>query len=229
MSARLLVLRAEPGASETAARARGLGLDAVTAPLFTVRPLAWQAPDAAEFDAILLTSANATRHAGRQLRLFRHLPCFAVGEATAAAAKEQGFADLRIGAADGAATLATIAPGSRILHLCGREHLRLNHPALERRIVYAADAAERMPAAAHAALDRGALALVHSPRAASLFGALVDAAGLHRAAIAIAAISPAAAAAAGPGWRSLSAAERPRDEALLELAAKLCKKAREAD
>ncbi len=42
---RLLVLRPQPGADETAARARALGLEPVVAPLFSVRPLHWTPPD----------------------------------------------------------------------------------------------------------------------------------------------------------------------------------------
>ena len=61
----MLILRPQPGADETAARARTLGLEPVVAPLFTIRPLAWEPPDPAEFDAVLLTSANAARHANQ--------------------------------------------------------------------------------------------------------------------------------------------------------------------
>src|SRR3546814_5342631 len=78
----LLILRPEPGASMTAGRATALGLQPVCYPLFQVRPCVWDAPDPAEFDAIMLTSANALLHGGPQLDRFKHLPAFAVGEAT---------------------------------------------------------------------------------------------------------------------------------------------------
>ena len=83
----------------------------------------------------------------------------------------------------------------------------------------------RFPPMRDAALTGGALVLLHSPRAARLFAELVDGAELARDAVRIAAISPAALAAAGPGWRLAAAAARPRDDALLELAAKLCQTA----
>jgi uroporphyrinogen-III synthase len=215
----LLILRPEPGASETAARARALGLDPVVAPLFTVRPLAWQAPDRAGFDAVLLTSANAARHAGPALAPFLALPCWTVGEATAAAAREAGFADVRSGPSDGAA-LAEAAAGAgarHVLHLHGREHVPLSRPglAVEGRAVYAAESAAFLPRQAQL---HDAVALIHSPRAGSLFASLVA----ERHGIAVAAISPAAAAAAGTGWAAVEAAGAPRDEALLELAVKLC-------
>jgi uroporphyrinogen-III synthase len=64
----------------------------------------------------------------------------------------------------------------------------------------------------------GALALVHSPRAGALLARLVA----DRDAVAVAAISDAASDAAGEGWRAKAVAAAPSDEALLELAAKLC-------
>jgi uroporphyrinogen-III synthase len=143
---------------------------------------------------------------------------------------EAGFSDVQIGPADGEAAVAMIRPGQQLLHLCGREHLPLDHEGgIKRRVVYASEAVATLPPTAHSALARGALALVHSPRSGAQFGQLVDKAGMARAMIAVAAISEAAAASAGTGWRRLAAADRPRDEALLELAAELCKKAREAE
>lgn len=212
---KLLILRPQPGADETAARARALGLDPVVAPLFDVKPLAWTAP-AGPFDAIMLTSANAARHAGGGLAPFLVLPCFAVGEATAAAARAAGFADVRTGPADGAALVEEMAAAgiASALHPCGREHVPLTGAVSIADIpVYAADAVGAFPEAA-----RGALVLLHSPRAAARFAELAR----DRGAIRIAAISAATADAAGHGWASVSVAARPRDEALLELAAKLC-------
>jgi len=226
VSGLVLLLRPEPGASASAERARRLGLEAVAAPLFVVRPVAWDAPDALSFDAILLTSASAARAAGPQRERFLRLPCHTVGEATAAAAREAGFSDVRTGPADGGAALAEVS-GERVLHLCGRDHIALERRGLtvERRIVYAADAVEALPAEAAAALDRGALALIHSPRAGAVFAWLADRAGVPRASVSLAAISEAAAVATGAGWRSIACAGRPRDEALLELARQLCQTA----
>jgi uroporphyrinogen-III synthase len=199
-----------------------MGLEPVVAPLFTVRGLDWTAPARAH-DAILLTSANAARCAGR----VPEGPCYAVGEATAAAARAAGFAEVRAGPADGAAVAAMMAADGvrRALHLCGRDHRPVDHPALavERRIVYAADAAAELPAAAREALGRFALVLLHSPRAAETFARLVP----DRGSVRLAAISPAAAEAAGAGWASVDVAAAPRDEALLELAAGLCHIGRE--
>lgn len=219
---KLLVLRPQPGGDETAARARALGLEVVVAPLFAVRPLAWTPPDPAGFDAVMLTSASAARQASDGLASFKALPCYAVGEATAAAACEAGFADIRVGPDDGAALLMMMAEdGIRsAFHACGEDHLALGHPAIAvaRVPVYAAEAAEVLPVAAE-----GALALLHSPRAASLFASLAG----DRSRIIIAAISARTARAAGSGWQHVAVAARPRDDALLELAAKLCQSERQ--
>jgi uroporphyrinogen-III synthase len=222
VSGDVLILRPEPGAAASAARARRLGLVPHVAPLFTIRPLDWRAPDPGTFDAVLLTSANAARHGGPGLRPFLGLPCYAVGEATAAAARAAGFADVRTGTADAEAVNARMAADGVGLafHPCGRDHQAPAGPgpAVARIPVYAAEAVEALPAAAETALAAGALVLVHSPRAGALLARLVR----DRGHVPIAAISAAAAEAAGPGWRSLAIAPRPRDEALLELAATLC-------
>ena len=63
-----------------------------------------------------------------------------------------------------------------------------------------------------------AVVLLHSARAAQRVAALAS----DRAGLILAAISAPVAAAAGDGWRHVAIADAPRDEALLELAAKLC-------
>jgi uroporphyrinogen-III synthase len=211
---KILILRPQPGADETAMRALSLGLEPIVAPLFSLRSLAWRPPDPARFDAIILTSAHAARLGGDGLTPFLALPCYAVGERTAEAARAAGFIDIRIGPSDGLAlvALARAQGAESLLHLGGREHIvldRVTHVP-----VYAAEAGGALPA------DAGdALVLLHSPRAAAGFAAL---AGRRRGAIRIAAISAQTAAAAGEGWKSVAIAAAPRDQALLELAAKLC-------
>ena len=196
------------------------------APLFELHAVDWTPPDPQRVDALMLTSANAATHAGDALALYAGLPCYCVGAATASAAERAGLQRIMTGPSDGLALLQLMrAEGVRnVLHLCGREHIALEHSEMrfERRIVYAADAVPALPPGAVAALRSGALALIHSPRAGRTFAELADAAGISRATVSAAAISPAAAAALGPGWRAVHAAPRPDDHALLELAAKLC-------
>jgi uroporphyrinogen-III synthase len=220
----LLVLRPQPGAAATVARAQAAGFEAIAAPLFTVAALPWHAPPPHAHDALMLTSANAVRHAGPALDLYRGLPAYAVGEATAAAARAAGFADVRTSVGD-AADLAALMErdGIRLpLHLAGREHRDVaSSLAIERCIVYAAEPVAALPDAARDGLERGAIALIHSPRAGGLFARLLAEAGVDGAEVAVAAIS--AAASAGP-WHEVAVAAAPDDGALLAAAARLCEK-----
>lgn len=223
---RLLVLRPQPGADATARRAAALGFETVVTPLFTVTPIEWDAPDPTSFDALLVTSANAIRQGGPQLAAYRELPLHAVGPMTAGAARSAGFETVIAGDRDGAAALAdAVAQGHRrLLHIVGREHIALDHPeaVIDRRIVYAADAVERLPDAARLALAADAIVLLHSPRAARLFRSLAEAEGLTTQTIRVTVMSPSVAAAAGEGWRGREIADRPQDESLLAAAARLC-------
>jgi len=190
-----------------------MGLEPVVSPLFAIRRVAAVPVEAERYDAVLLTSANGARHAPPGAA---GLPCFAVGEGTAAAARAAGFGDVRTGPCDGAAAAAMMAAAGvgRALHLCGREHVGVEAPgvAIERRVVYAAEPV------AHEGFEGPAVAVIHSPRSGARFAELAGARG----AIAVAAISPAAAASVGEGWAAKAVAAAPRDQALLELAAQLC-------
>lgn len=216
----ILVLRPEPGASETVGRLRDRGLDASAVSLFAVEPVAWKPPDPARFDALLLTSANAVRHGGEQLGYLRGLPVHAVGEATAAAARDAGFDIASSGDAGVDRLLGSIEQELRLLHLCGPDRrqpigARQQITAIP---VYCARTVERPDLTS----ANAGVALVHSPRAAARLAELIGPA--ERATIAIAAISDAAARAAGDGWKATYAATEPTEEALLALAARLCQK-----
>lgn len=218
---RLFVLRPEPAASRTVTRARELGLDAIAMPLFAIESVAWTPPEAGAFDGLLVTSANAIREAGDGLVALRGLPVHAVGEATAEAARDAGFAIASTGDGGVEQLLGSIDSGLRLLHLCGED--RTSFDADQEIValpVYRA--AERTPSALGGLC--GHTAAVHSPRAGERLARLADDAGLARGSIRIAAISTAAAKAAGEGWERSEAAPYPRDEALLALAARLCDK-----
>jgi uroporphyrinogen-III synthase len=214
---RVIVLRPEPGASATVERARQRGLDAVAIPLFNIERVPWKLPDVSGFDGLLLTSANAVREAGEKLSELTSLPLFAVGSATAEAARGAGF-DIA-GAGNGGVDelLASIAPEQRLLHLCGEDRRQSGgSPRITPVVVYRSVeqvAPDLGPA-------RGAVALIHSPRAGRRFAELVG----DRGSIAIAAISAAAADSVGSGWEGVEPAESPSDDALLALAERLCNK-----
>jgi uroporphyrinogen-III synthase len=223
MTQHLVILRPEPGASATAARAEAAGWTAVKAPLFNVLPLAWTPPDPANFDAALMTSANAARHGGPDLARFAHLPLYAVGAKTAAAARESGFETVITGKGGVAETADGIrAKGLlRIFHPCGRETRPFDETGLEvaHVPVYAADA--MTPPGLADALSGNAVILLHSPRAARAFSDFCEKAGIPRATLALVAISDAALIEAGSGWRRAIATDRPDDDAMLAAASSL--------
>ena len=217
---RLIILRPEPGASATAAKAREMGLEAVAMPLFRVEPVDWQVPEASGFEGLLLTSANAVRHGGGQLAALRGLRAYAVGEATAEAARAAGFDIASIGDAGLERLLGSIESDLRLLHLCGEHRTAVAaKQAITPVPVYRSS---ELPAPGGLGQIAEQVVTVHSPRAGRRLVELADEAGIDRGTVRIAAISGAAAAAAGDGWAACEAAENPGDAALLALAARLC-------
>jgi uroporphyrinogen-III synthase len=208
-----LVLRPAPGNAATVARLAGLGVPALAVPLFHVVPCDWTAPDPEDFDALLLTSANAVRHAGAALTTLAHLPVVAVGAATAAAARGAGLSVAITGEADAADAVARAAAFPRLLHLAGRERVAL--PGVTAITVYASDALDPPPGMIERAVD--GVVLLHSARAARRFVELAQ--GLPRERIRIVAISAAVADAASAGWAAIDVAGAPTDAALIALAA----------
>ena len=212
---KLLLLRPEPGLSQSAERAAQLGLEVVTCPLFRIEPVQWAAPDPTAYDALLLTSANAVRQAGPELKAVSGLPVHAVGAATAEAARAAGLQVEAAGRSDIVALLADIPGSLKLLHLAGED----------RREVDSVHRIDRITVYRSAVIDNpdlpplgGLVAAVHSPRAGARLPELSEA----REGTAIAAISPAAADACGPGWERVEAAATPDDESLLAVAAMLC-------
>jgi uroporphyrinogen-III synthase len=216
--ARVLVLRPEPGASATVERARAMGIDAVATPLFHVEPLAWEVPEASGFDGVLLTSANALRHGGAGLQALRGLKAYAVGDATAQAAREAGFDVAATGDAGVERLLGSIEPDLKLLHLCGAD--RRSADGARQKItsipIY------RSKPVNDVQLPDADIALVHSSRAGTRFAEQAH----DKSRTTIVAISQAAADAAGDRWRAVEVAEEPTDEALLALVARLCNKPR---
>lgn len=89
----MLVTRPEPDASETAARLAALDIEAALCPLLQHRTLTTGLPDLKGFAATALTSANALRALDDRgaIAAIADLPAFAVGDRTAAAAREMGI------------------------------------------------------------------------------------------------------------------------------------------
>ncbi|MGX9391315.1 uroporphyrinogen-III synthase [Nitrobacteraceae bacterium UC4446_H13] len=100
----ILVTRPSPDHASTAATLRGKGFDVLLAPMLRFEPIAFE-PDAdAHFDAVLVTSVNALRALAEASVRQRWLttPLYAVGERTAQAARDLGFARVMAANGDGA-------------------------------------------------------------------------------------------------------------------------------
>jgi uroporphyrinogen-III synthase len=224
MTRPLLIIRPEPGNANTLARAGACEFDVRAVPLFAIRPISWIAPDPAPYVGVLLTSASALRLAGPDLKHFTHLPAFAVGGVTASLARDAGFVSVVEGDNDVTRLVGKIATLGlhRLLHVCGAD-VRPFDPygiVIDRCIVYSADPVAP-PAELALTIEERPVVLIHSPRAGARLAELVEPA--KRARVAVVAISANAAEAAGPGWEEVAIASEPRDEALLNEAARLCR------
>jgi len=214
------VTRAEPGASQTAARLRALGHEALKAPVLAVRPLT-PTLDLGDIGALAFTSGNGVRafaalSAERDLSIFG-FQVFAVGEATARAARETGFSAVSSADGDVAALSALIASAhdrgaGAVLFVGAAEPAGDLIGALEAAGVPARAAAVYETRPLPVQTPPGAEAvLVHSPKAADAL-ATTPLKGLVAYCI-----SPATAEAlAGSGARIMMAAE-PNEASLLGL------------
>ena len=217
-AATTMVVRPEPGNTQTAAALRALGLDVRQVPLFAVTPVDWTVPDPTGFDGVLLTSASAVRHGGAGLDALKRLPAIAVGAATAAAATAAGFAVAVTGAGNArdAVSEARDRGFARLLHLAGRDRAPTGD-GVEAVTVYASDTVSIDAETARSFANT--VVLVHSERAAARLREVLDIAAVDRSTIEIAAISTAVGDAPGSGWAGVSIAPQPSDPALVALAA----------
>jgi uroporphyrinogen-III synthase len=196
------ITRAAPGASETAKRLIELGHEPLVAPLLTVRRLLDANPDLTGIGALAFTSANGVR-AFADVSDHRTLPVFAVGEATAAAARQAGFADVHAGPSDVAA-LATAIAGRRgtlqgaVLHASAAEPagdlagaLQAAGVAVRSIALYQTVAADPPGPALRDQLSGAQAILLHSPKAARALASLAATASLDLSRAHLVALSPA--------------------------------------
>jgi len=140
-----------------------------------------------------------------------------VGKATADAARRGGFEVAGVGEAGAAALIdqAEAAGVRRALHLAGRERtIAAGGIVAQVATVYASE--RRTPA--DVARLTGNIALVQSARGGAWLGALVDTHAIDRSGIALVAVSPSVAAAAGSGWEQVIVPAAMTSEALIEAA-----------
>ena len=210
-----------------------MGYAALMAPATVIENLPARLPPADRIQAVLLTSAAALPSMSSN---YHHLPVFAVGDATAAAARAAGFIKIASAAGDASALAKLVTtrlrPEAGTLLFPGAARLAADiGPALRaqgfrvlRRIVYRTVAASRLPAEALAALAAGLVshALFFSPGSARAFAAHVLSERpevlLHCTQTEALAISAATAAALAPlQWRRIRVASRPNQDEVLAL------------
>lgn len=231
-----LVTRPREDAAGLVAALRARGIEPLLEPLLRIErtpdattTLATALPGA---QAALFTSANGVRAFGA-VTSRRDLPAFAVGDATAAAARSAGFAriesaggDVRALAAlvmrrlDPAAGVLIHAAASAVAGDLAGELTRAGFTVRRLRL-YEAIAVSRFAIEVYDALAEGKieLAIFFSPRTAETFVTLAREAGIgdRTAAMAAVVLSPAVAAALGSlRWQRIEVAAAPNETALLK-------------
>jgi len=182
---RIWITRAQPGADVTAERVRAMGHDAVVAPLLAVRVLPDVSIDLHGVAALAFTSANGVR-AFADASGERGLKVFAVGAATAQAARAAGFKSVLsadgdvealaegIAARRGELRGAVLHPGA--LEPAGDLAGALEKQGVEaRRLILYETAPVDLAAAEAEALSHSDAVLLHSPRAAQVLAKLLKA------------------------------------------------------
>jgi uroporphyrinogen-III synthase len=228
---RVLVTRPREEAEELAAALATRGLHAVVEPLMQVHYSTSAALDLTGVQAILCTSANGVRALARASGE-RGVLLLAVGDATAARARSEGFTAIE-SAGGAVGDLARLAAArlrpqqGLLLHVAGAivagdlvEALRKRGFQVERRVLYEAQPATALSPTTADALRSSSIhfALFFSPRTAAIFAELAGAAGVAECCTTMTAISISRAADAALGnlrWRDRRIAERPNQSALL--------------
>lgn len=230
-----LVTRPHEDAAGLVAALTARGIEPLLEPLLSIAlardaqaTLAAALPGA---QAALFTSANGAR-AFANISPRRDLPAFAVGDATARAARAAGFVRVESAGGDVHALAALAArrldpAAGALIHAAASAvagdlagELARAGFAVRRLRLYDAVAATRLSTESRAAMAAGAVgcAIFFSPRTAETFVTLARAAGIgdQTAAIAAIVLSPAVAAALGPlTWRRIDVAAAPNETALL--------------
>lgn len=226
----VLVTRPEPQASATASLLESRGHVVRKAPLSTIERIEATLPPGGAVDAVLLTSANAAP----ALRTYREKPVYAVGGATAEAARLAGASSVHAAGGDwqSLARLLSSAEGppagSRLLHLSGAAiagdlggaAVRAGF-AYTRRVVYAARATHYFAPETIALLAREELdaVLFLSPAHATIWHQLVERAAVIDRLFPLRAVVLSAAVGAALGelpWREIAVADAPEIARLID-------------
>ena len=228
---RLLLTRPREDAEELVGLLADLGIETLVEPLMSIRDRDAPAPDLTGVQAILATSANGVRALARRSD-DQGLPVYAVGDATARAARAAGYGlvESAQGTVEDLARLVAArldAGAGALLHVAGETMagdlgglITGAGFAYRRHVLYEAAPAERFTEAAARAIVRGEVdgVVFFSPRTAAIFVSLVASQELTEAGPGMVAycLSPAVAERARlMTWRRVVTAARPNQEALI--------------
>lgn len=233
---RLLVTRPREDAASLAQVLAARGIETMIEPMIEIVDLPGPLVTRQDIQAILFTSVNGVRALLRRnrgdLAEFTALPVFAVGDATAQAARGAGFRQVESAAGNvsalAALVLARLTPGSGpLLHVAGSDiagdlagRLIAEGFIVNRTALYSARQATALSAATGEGLRHNLIDGVtfFSPRTAAAFVTLCRDSGvlpLLRDVVSLC-LSPAVAqAVSGATWRAIIVAPRPDQDALL--------------
>jgi uroporphyrinogen-III synthase len=228
---RALLTRPRAEAEALAGLLAQRGIDSVIEPMIDIVDRDGTLPDLSGIQAILCTSANGVRALARTSDE-RRVPVFAVGDATARAARAAGFRTVESAGGDveDLALLVTrrLRPaGGELLHVAGSDvagdlaaALHATGFIVERAVLYEARATETLSAATARLIGNGNidLALFYSPRSAAIFARLAEAAKITSGLAATVAVSISASADATLGrlpFRARLIAAAPTQASLL--------------
>lgn len=225
----VIVTRAEPGAGETAARLRAIGLTPVLTPMLSLRVAeARPLEDAAKLSGLVFTSANGVRvYADRTSE--RALPAWCVGPATAEAAHAAGFSDVHESAGNavdlakfiGANSSPSDKPLLHVANSAAAGTLKSTLEALGFNVAFAPlyemQPAEATPPSLAKLLaeTKPAIVLIHSAKGAAAFAKLLEAQNVgHWSGVSIS--EPAGLPLAELGLGSVHVAETPNEDGLFD-------------
>lgn len=228
---RVLITRPREDAEALAVRLVERGYAVLIEPMLDIDYLPGPALDLTGVQGLLFTSANGVRACGPGVDL--SLPVYAVGAATAAAAREAGFGTVACAAGDvtalaGLVTERCTAAAGALLHIAASDRagdlaglLARAGFAVRRQVRYQARPATALSAVTAAALAAGEIGavLLFSPRTARTLVTVIGAAGLLDACRQVTAVclsEAVAEAVAGPvSWAEVRVAACPDQDSLL--------------
>jgi len=229
----LLITRPDEDAAPLAALLATHGIATQIDPLLNIEMMAGPALDLTGVQALLMTSANGVR-AFSQRNPERRIAVYAVGDATAREARQQGFTRIKSAAGDVQALAELVrhslpADGGSLVHCAGSKtagdlagDLTAAGYSYRREVLYRAQASDRLSPETAAGLQAGQLdgVLLYSPRTARIFRDCIDRGGLAPSLVPVTAycLSPAVAGQIDDlPWKSVAVAKQPTQTALLEI------------